>query len=546
MDNFLESLPKMPEVAEMRLWDKKAVDFGIPETILMENAARGLLETACALWGQLAGKEVWLFMGGGNNGGDAAAMARQLADLGARPVIFATRDRADLKGSPAWHLELALANGAIFQKLPCAFASFASFRDFCFAQASGLPCLIVDALLGTGFQGELKAGLLDLIKNLNSFSDFFQIPVLAVDIPSGLNADTGKPSPSAVKATATCALAAPKPGVFLRPAPDFTGKIICKPIGLPQAVRASCPATWRLLSGSCLIGQQKPISGSFKNSYGHVLILGGAEGYAGAAHVAARAALRAGAGLVTACAPEQCLSAIKSGWPEIMTLAAGSGKTWPTELPERLLAMLEKISAIVIGPGLGRTAEAAAFLRQVLQKPGRPPAIIDADALVLLADMPGLPVRQEDIMTPHPGEAGALLQLSAKAIQTNRPRALARLCANYQAVIVLKGAGTLIGQKDGLRLLCPYDIPQLAIGGAGDALAGCLGALRGSQTNAANSSLDLAAYGTLLHAMAGLACARQYPRRGLAASELADRLSQAVQFAQKEPLPLEGLLPWPV
>lgn len=547
--NFLESLQKMPTAAEMRLWDQAAVKFGVPETMLMDNSAKAALDVAREFWQPLAGKTVWLFMGSGNNGGDAAAMARQLVDIGANAVIFSTKAKESLRGSPAWHLSLALANGATFIQLPMADTAmdFASFRDFCL-NATMLPTLIVDALLGTGFTGLLKPAMRILIHNLNKLAANFQIPVLAMDIPSGLDADTGEPGPVAVHANVTITLQAPKPGLFLPPARDYVGKIICRPIGFPQAVLKAVPSGWRLLNGADLARQEPMPANSYKNLYGHCLVIGGAECYAGAAHVAAQAALRTGAGLVTVCAPNECLPGIKAGWAEIMTITAGEGGSWPKTLPQNLENISGKFDSLVIGPGMGRTENAAAFLAQLLNLPERPPAVIDADALVMLGQMPELAasITEKDVLTPHPGEAGKLLGLAACEVQNARAEALARLCSKYRAVTVLKGACTIVGQKDNLRLLCPYDIPQMAIGGAGDALAGCIGALLGSREFAACGSLALAGYGVLLHAAAGLYCSRQFPDRGALASELANAIAQARNFVANEAGCIRGQLPCPV
>lgn len=530
----------------MGQWDNAATDFGIPETLLMENAGRAIAEAAQERFGSFKGRTVCLFMGGGNNGGDAACVARYVQDAGGQAIVSCLKTPETLKGAPAWHAALAQADGAIFSKLD----QCASAVDFLtqFTKNYGkLPDVLVDGLLGTGFSGSLKPETAGIIAMLNDLSALLKCPVLAADIPSGLNSFSGQPSPIAVKASLTVTLAAPKPGLLLPQAKAWTGDIVCRPIGIPKVVLEQCPANMLLLDGGCLDYAPPAPAKSFKNVYGHVFVFGGARGYAGAAHLACAAALRAGCGLVTACAPETSLTQIKAGWPEIMTVSVNAGVDWPQALPEDLAGMIAAASALVVGPGMGRTEDAAKFMGKILAVENRPQAVIDADALVNLAKNPDLwrHISEKDVLTPHPGEAAMLLGCAGKDVQMDRFAALDRLCALSPAVVVLKGAATLIGQSDGKRLLCPYDIPQLAIGGAGDVLAGCIGALLGSKLYAAMSSTAKAGLGVAIHAIAGLYCARNYPDRGVIASQLADAIARARHFAQSEAKPANGLLPWP-
>lgn len=545
MDNFIRSLPKLPTSSEMGQWDKAAIDFGIPENMLMENASRGALEAAKRVYGPLFGKTFCLFMGGGNNGGDAACLARQMIDEGARAAIYCVKEKSELKGAAAWHLDLAIKNGAGFQTLAGAMPASEFIAQFN-AATGAMPDFLVDGLLGTGFARQLRPDMASLIEMINAVSKLAAAPVIALDIPSGLNSETGAPSPVAVRAAVTVTMAAAKPGLLLPQAWPFTGAIFRAPIGIPAAVKPDLPATWRLIDGECLeLGPAWP-ENSFKNIFGHVLVFGGASGYSGAAHLACAAALRAGAGLVTACAPEACLFAIKADWPEIMTCAVAPGASWPAAISSDLSALIKKSTCLVIGPGMGRDKGAALFLSALLNLPDRPRAIIDADALALIAQNNELLalLRECDILTPHPGEAGQLLGATGRQIQMNRQKALDKLCQLSKAAVVLKGAATIAGHAD-MRLLCPYDIPGLAIGGAGDVLAGCLGALAGSSLYSDFSTLSLAGYGIALHAMAALCLQKKYNGRGFLATGLANALPEAPAFvaAQKKPWP--DILPWP-
>ncbi|WP_297825347.1 NAD(P)H-hydrate dehydratase [uncultured Desulfovibrio sp.] len=534
--DFVNFLPPLPLPAEMRAWDAAAVRLGLPEVLLMENAASAAFETLRAHRPHLAGQRVWLFMGSGNNGGDAACLARHLLDAGARPLVLHTKALGAYKGVTARHLRIARAAGV-------AFAPLARHHW------QEPPDILVDGLLGTGFTGELRPDLRTIIERINQLatSRF----VLALDIPSGLNGISGQPSPVAVRATATVSFAAAKPGLVLPWARPWTGRLHVRPIGIPAAVRAASPCGAYLLDGHCLRALPGPPENSYKNSFGHLLVLGGAPGLGGAAHLAARAALRAGAGLVTAAAPAAALPDIKSHWPEIMTLAltASDAGRWPDIPAEELQKLCSRHTALVVGPGMGRDEDAARFLAALLKLPQRPPAIFDADALMLLARRPALleQLTARDILTPHPGEAAALLACATGEIQAARPAALTRLCARCPSVVVLKGAGTLVGQSGMPLLISPYDVPQLAVGGSGDVLAGCLGGLLARGDIAEWPGMSVAGLGVALHALAGRFCAATWPERGNRASELADALPmiRAKLINDTTDQAPQETLPWP-
>lgn len=529
--------------SEMAHWDERSIEFGIPEAMLMENAGRAVLQSIKNEFGSLKDKSVILFTGPGNNGGDGFCLARALFDLGARPVVFAYRMPEALKGAARKHAELARA--ALVPIMDLGADSGGLFRRITRETASH-PFLIVDALLGTGLSRELSPELRQLIEAINELTKFANIPVVSIDAPSGLSSDTGRPMPVAIQAHLTVTIEAAKPGLVLPEAVKYCGKLVCCSIGLPLIIRHMHPTRWRLLDGRALADLPALPPASYKNRFGHVAIIGGAEGYSGAAHLAAAAALRSGAGLVTACAPPANTALVKSDWPEIMILPAGEGQGWGDgSLPDISFA-----TSIVIGPGLSRTPAAARLLEATLKKQQRPPCVIDADALSLLAENGTLfeYLDSDDVITPHPGEAARLLHCSARDIQADRTNALDALCAKTGAIVILKGASTIMGRSSDTRLLCPYDIPQLAIAGAGDVLAGCIGALIGSSRWALLpdggrfTRLGQAATGVALHAIAGLNLARHYRERGFTASQLADALPKTWEISQPDN---PEILPWP-
>lgn len=546
--DFRRLFPPLPLPDEMRRWDKEAMALGLPEELLMENAARAAFDVLRRYRPRLEGLRVWLLMGGGNNGGDAACLARHLLDAGAAPLVLHTRPLAACKGACGKHVRVAKAAGVLFQR--CRPGVFRAG-----APAGAWPDILVDGLLGTGFSGTLRPDALEIVRAVNALpgSPF----VLALDIPSGLDARTGRPSPEAVRATATVSFAAAKPGLALPEARPWTGALHARGIGIPLAARRKAPCSVYALDGRCLAPLAGFLPGGFKNSYGHVLVAGGAPGMGGAAHLAARAALRAGVGLATATAPGAGIADIKNGWAEIMTLPLGEAdRQWPATLPHALTDLAGRCAALVTGPGMGRGEDAAQFLEALLLMEQRPPTVFDADALMLLARRPHLLARvtEADVLTPHPGEAAALLGCAAADVQAQRQEALQRLCALCRGVVVLKGAGTLVGQKTAPTLLCPYDVPQLAVGGSGDVLAGCIGGLLASrfagveQNNPANGILEpahlLAGQGVALHALAGKSLADRWPARGNTPTAVADALPQALAACHAQTTE-EDTLPWP-
>lgn len=547
--NLFAKLPPLPTPEQMSQWDRLAMDFGIPEIMLMENAAAAVTSALKELDLLHKDRPVWLFMGGGNNGGDAAAISRRLLEEGLEALVLRSVPFAHLKGAAREHALLAKNDGVRFLELQAQEDS-ATYLSQLLSLAAGnpknRPALILDGLLGTGFRGTLRPAMQALIAAVNQLASCLRCQVCAIDAPSGLDCGSGRPSPTAIRANVTITLAAAKSGLLLPEAAQWTGQVYRRKIGMPAS--PAYPVDYYLLDGRLLLKQKNFVANSYKNSYGHVYVAGGSSGLEGAPHLACLSALRSGAGLVTACAPGASLSKIKARQPEIMTLAICDGDRWPELLAKNIQEALQKASALVIGPGMGRDEAAARFLRAVLEMPDRPPAVFDADSLVLMGENPELLARitSRDIFTPHPGEAGALLHCPAREIQADREAALKKLTNLAPAVMVLKGAATRIGQRNRPSLLCPYDIPQMAVGGAGDVLAGCAGAFLAKAPMFGEDSLYAAARAVITHVLAGMICARRYPARGALAGDLLEAIPQAQDFlrAERANNPLERL-PWP-
>ena len=536
----------VPTPEEMARWDAAAISAGISEETLMENAARAAMDClrtqAAARNLSLYGASVLLLAGGGNNGGDAFCMARHLLDAGAHPVLLCTRSPEQYKGAAFHWLNVATALG-----VP-AFSADAWKND-----ASGIPSrpdIIVDGLLGTGFHGELRDREAGLVTRLNALDARL---VLSVDIPSGLSARNGRPSPVAVRAHVTVTFQAPKPGLLLPEAEEYTGLLEVHPIGMPRAVQKACPPSFRTWmpflsmtdrgapyvvehgASSRIMPQldaapvRMPHGPAHKGAAGRVLVAGGCASYTGAPCLSAWAALRAGAGLVMLAGPEPVLNAARIGMPAL-ALHALSGKAgnggWCAEDAGMLSELLPTFGALVFGPGLGRDRGAADFAEALLKLPNRPPMVLDADALYALASRPELLslLRPCDVLTPHPGEAATLLGINPSSVQADRFNALSGLAGLASAVWVLKGEGTLIAVPGEPSVIAPWNVPQLAVAGSGDVLAGLIGALlaRGHASGLA------ATLGVWTHALAGIRLSRDFPMRGNDPHDIADALPRAL------------------
>jgi len=542
-------LTPLPTPVEMKDWDAAAIrDYGIRDEMLMENASRESLHVLLHYCGDMAGKRVLVFMGGGNNGGDAAALARHLHDLNAHVLVLHARPLRAYRGAAGYHLRLARRTGVSFLPVGTKAQSFPFPRGSRAASLlpaddwqapSGIPNnilndlpnvmpdIIIDGLLGTGFRRPLTPVYHAAVEWINSRRE--RCFVLSLDIPSGLDGLTGEPGPSAVRAHATVTFEAAKPGLHMPPAGEFTGALHCRPIGIPKAVRTRYPASHVLLdaAGCRAIASMLPLAPDMhKGTAGHVLIIGGSPGMTGAPVLAAQGAQRSGAGYVTITAPGELLPLIAPMHPDILTCPAGPGKTWAFS-PE-LEAAIQRADALVIGPGMGRGDDARDVLLRILALDDRPPAVIDADALYHLARTPALCalLLPHDILTPHPGEMSLLSGKDVGEIQRNRLAAARGYALQYPCVLVLKGAGTLIAQAEEPLVISPFAAPALAVAGSGDVLAGFMGGLSG-QGLAPRSAACLAVY---LHARAGMLLHDTFPMRGNTAQDIATALT----IAQKE------------
>ncbi|BDV01623.1 bifunctional NAD(P)H-hydrate repair enzyme Nnr [Thermodesulfomicrobium sp. WS] len=496
----------LPTPEEMRRWDQLTIEeFGLSGAVLMENASRAALAALEAHAGPVRGKRVVVFAGAGNNAGDGFALARHLINLGAQVLVLHAKPLESYTADAGYHLQLLRRMDAALEYLPEYEADFLHGAH-----------IVVDALLGTGFQGPLRPEYSRWIATINRLGQ--RALVLALDIPSGLCGHTGEPQPVAVQATVTITFEEPKLGLVLPPAQPFVGTLEVGKIGIPRHIKEAHPTTHIALGPEVWEHVPTPTAAMHKGIAGHVLVVGGSPGLTGAPLLAARAAYRAGAGLVTWAAPEGLLSQ-GAPFPETMTMSLGPA--WGREAATRLHDNAHRFDSVILGPGLGRSAEAAALVAAYLKAP-HPRLVLDADALFHLAQDRSLLecIPQDAVLTPHPGEMARLLATSAEAINAKRLEHARAWVTAHPSHLVLKGAGTIVASPNAPMAVSPWCAPNLAVAGSGDVLAGVLGALLAWGV----PPHQAACAAVYWHGKAGDALRHHFPFRGNTPLDIAETL----------------------
>lgn len=472
--------------AQVRELDRLAIEgHGVASYALMTRAGEAALACLQAHWA--AARSVTIVCGAGNNAGDGYVLGRLAREAGLDVDVVGLVAGSDLSGDARRAYNDFIAAGGEVSD----YADNGQWRGD----------VIVDALLGTGLTRPLDGSFARAVRAMNSL----QTPVLALDIPSGLDADTGHPLGDAVVADATMTFVGLKIGLFVGQGAEYCGAIEFAGLGVPDSVYAQLDAPFERL-GAGRVAQVLPPRRrtAHKGDYGRLLVVGGAPGMSGAIRLAAEAALRAGAGLVRVATHADSAQVVTAGRPELMTHAVDG--------TDALQALIAESTALVVGPGLGQSDWAAALWRAALA--ADLPLVLDADGLNLLA---GAPARHDRwILTPHPGEAARLLGGDTATVQHDRPAAVRELVARYGGVAVLKGAGTLVAGGHGDQIgVCDRGNPGMATAGMGDVLAGVLGGIvaQGADLRAAAEA------GVYVHAAAGDAAAAA-GERGLIAGDL--------------------------
>ncbi|MFV0636008.1 NAD(P)H-hydrate dehydratase [Mitsuokella sp. WILCCON 0060] len=510
---------KISLVKEMREIDRRAgEEYGLPELLLMENAGRQTAAAMISLLGSVKGKTICVLAGSGNNGGDAFSAARYLYNEGAAIKLFLTGNPEHIKASPSVMQQGLAAMGISVHGL-------AGERDMDRLRlALRFADAILDGILGTGFRGTLRPLVRQAVELVNAAKK----PVLSIDIPSGVEADTGGVADIAVKADCTLTLGLPKPGHFLSPGAEHAGKVLVDGIGIPWPLLEDPAIKQREiddeLAASLLPARPRA---AHKGSCGRILAAAGSRGMTGAAAMCSLAALRAGCGIVTLAVPESLQPILAGRLTEVMT------KAIPEEEPgilggsralQEITSSAAAYDAVLIGPGLGRAEAAQALVRALLQNLDKP-LLLDADAIYALSGQPEIlrEAKHVPVLTPHLGEMARLLGLSVSDLREDLVGMAREAAQEYHAIFVVKSECTLVAYPDGQVFFTTKGNAGMATAGAGDVLAGTIAGLMKQMPYEKAPLL-----GVYLHGLAGdLAYAEK--AEGLIAGDILAKLPDARQ-----------------
>jgi ADP-dependent NAD(P)H-hydrate dehydratase / NAD(P)H-hydrate epimerase len=515
--------------AEMRELDRLAEEqFFIHPAILMENAGRAAVDVLFEFYPE-AGKhqEILVFAGKGNNAGDAFVVARRLLGLDRKVRVFHLVDGEQYQGDAKKNFDILKSLKAKMVQLE----SGAELKDF-FDRSMG-PFVAVDGILGTGLKGDVQGIFFEVIELVNQYAS----DIIALDIPSGVNGDSGAVQGASIFADFTVSFGFPRLGHFLPPGAARRGRLVNVDISLPGFFRKE-GNKFLLMKESLTRLLHKRDRYGHKNSFGHTLLIGGSPGKTGAVSMAAKATLKIGTGLVTLATWEDALDTLTLRTPdELMVRPIGLSDREIEKSRERL----NEFSSIVIGPGLGQRPEGKKLMEEVLNS-YQGPLVIDADGLNLIAEHDLHPIllhrKGATVLTPHPGEIARLLGVSNKEVTARPDEAVKRLVDQTHSIVVLKGAATLISSSDEILHLNHYPNDGMATAGTGDVLAGMIGGLLGQGMDDLEAT-QLAVY---LHSLAGGLAADQHGHRSMTAIDVIENIGEAfksLKTEEKEIIPRE-------
>jgi NAD(P)H-hydrate epimerase len=505
--------------AQMREVDRQTIeDIGIPSLVLMENAGRQVVSAIEAAYESRLEGRVAVLCGRGNNGGDGFVVARTLLQRGIEAAVFVIGSVADIRGDARLNLDILGRLGVTVVEVGDEQTWELHFSEI--SQCS----LIVDAIFGTGLKAALGGMMETVVADVNASG----IPIVSIDLPSGLSADTPQLIGDCIDASMTVTLATPKLSLVLPPGEAHAGDVVIADIGIPPDVVDGLDGPRiELLTPEQMRSLVEPRApDSHKGDFGRVTIIAGSRGKTGAAHLAAMGALKSGAGLVTVATPASSLPIVAAMAPEYMTeaLVDTAGGSVAAAAVEAVLQLHHDV--VACGPGLGRDAAVAEFVRALVER-ATVPLVLDADALTVLADDPaGLVGREERdiIITPHPGEMARLVGSSVEEVQANRIEVASNFAATRRLYVVLKGHRTIIATPEGHTFINPTGNPGMATGGTGDLLTGMIAAWL-AQLLDAEAACRLAVF---LHGAAGDLAAQSVGQVAMTATDLLAHLSRAL------------------
>jgi NAD(P)H-hydrate epimerase len=511
--------------AEMRALDARAIrELGIAGPRLMEVAGSGAAGRIAGWHAPIRGKSIVVVCGKGNNGGDGFVVARRLRARGARVRVFLVGRRGDVRGDAAealgrWRARLEeVATEADLGRL---------------ARALAGADVVVDALLGTGLGGPARGPVAAVIEAINRPAQA-GTPVVALDLPSGLDSDHGALLGATVRATRTVTFAGLKRSLLLHPAAAYAGAVEIVEIGVPAEEVRRDIETWRLEAADARPHFPPREADAHKGRFGHLLVVAGSLGKTGAAVLAGRAALRTGVGLCTIAVPASQQPIVAAQVPEYMTEAMPETPARSLSLAarDRLAELARGMDAVALGPGLSLDPETQELARLLVRDLDRP-MVVDADALTALAGHPDLlrHAAGPRALTPHPGEMARVRATGIDAVQADRIEVARRFAREHGVALALKGAGTVIAGPDGHVAINPTGNPGMAKGGSGDVLTGVVGALLAREVDVV-SALRAGCY---LHGLAGDVAARDRGEHAMIASDLIESLPRALHELTNRP-----------
>jgi hydroxyethylthiazole kinase-like uncharacterized protein yjeF len=512
---------KVATAEQMQELDRKAIEtYRIPGVVLMENAGRGAAEIICNIFPDLQKKRIAIIAGKGNNGGDGFVIGRHLLNQGFSIKVFLLTQPKSLRGD-------AEINYQIFSRMKGEVISIPSSKDYQKVKKDLEKFdLLIDGIFGTGLDAEVRGYYREVIEHLNSLKK----PVVAIDIPSGLAANTGRPLGTAIRASHTITFGLPKVGHLISPGIDYVGEVKVVDIGIPRSLVGEEKIQTYLLEEEEIrsrLSLPRRLD-THKGDYGHLLVIAGSVGKTGAAAMACEAALRIGAGLVTLAIPKSLNAIMEMKLTEVMTepLPETPKQTLSLRAFNPLLRLCEKKRAVIIGPGIGTFKETQSLILKLI-KTLEIPIILDADGLTALATQPKtLPAANRSlILTPHPGEMARLINSAAKEVQEDRIGVSRRFSQSNHIHLVLKGFRTLIATPKGDVFINPTGNPGMASGGTGDVLTGMIGGLI-CQGFDILASLQISVY---LHGLAGDQVAQELGEKSLVATDIIEKIPSLLQ-----------------
>lgn len=509
---------------QMRACDSAAIkEFGIPGIVLMENAARGAADVLEHVLGTLTGKCILLLCGKGNNGGDGFAIARHIVNRGGTATCLLPSSARELKDDAKTNLD-------IFSKMSGqndqAFVQENISPDAVRAQLATKPDAILDAFFGTGLTSGLKDTEAEIARMVNRSN----VPVLSVDIPSGIHSDTGLAPTVAIKAQHTVTMGALKRGLLLNEGRIHAGEIHVADIGIPRGIfQNGNPKTFLLEESDARALLPPRAFNLHKYQAGKVFCIAGSVGMTGAAALASEAALRAGAGIVHLAIPESLNAILEEKVTEVITLPMEetSAHAFSRSNLERLLRLVSEAHCSILGPGVSRNDETLELAREIIASISKP-LVVDADALFALIDRTDILLKSKAplILTPHNGEFARLIGKTSREIEHDRIDLARNFAAQFHCTLVLKGAPTVTATQVGDVFINPTGNPGMASAGTGDVLAGIIGGLV-----AQGLTLEQAAYtGVFIHGRAGDAARDRIGEHGMLATDVLEYVSPSIQI----------------